>query len=223
MVERDSHYSFPYKTIKPGKYDREKHPFEMFTLFSKDFEIKLEPLTVIVGENGCGKTTFLDILKKKLQKSEKDIIQVFTDEDNKINASNFIDSEKDNPREKLQREANPFKSDYNDNIMGLFQANQESHGESMINVMEIVTQDTKNTFLVFDEPENGLSIGRQYWFFDVCKKLIDSGNQIIISTHSESIIKQVHKVYDMQKRGYTRSSDYIKRMEEQDYNLKNKK
>jgi len=152
-------------------------------------------LSVIVGENGSGKSTILELLIHS--NVYKNICS--------INYSGkpqflFFDTEKNNPRVNQPRDES-----YTQDIMMRF----SSHGEAMFPILEHLKTE-KNKVIFIDEPEAGLSLKNQVKLLKVFDDAINNGCQVIISTHSYLIIQSVEKVFCLNRKRWIKSQTFLK-------------
>ena len=234
-LEMESQKRFPHKKIIPGKYDREKNPYILFEIFSKDFMIEFKSgVNIIVGENGCGKSTLIRLIRGYVGTSFKDLISF----DDKMKNENyylrhyqdnyngpliidgiakyintiFFDGENDNPVIALPKMINPMKDDFVKLTTEYIFSNEESHGESMLPLINYILDNAKGGYTIFmDEPETALSLGNQLKLAQKLKKSANEfGNQLIVSTHSLAIINEFQDIYDMEDRKWVDSRIYVK-------------
>jgi predicted ATPase len=234
-LEKDSQKRWGVKTYKPTRYTREKKPWKMFTLFKKGLTIEFnQGINVIVGENGSGKTTLFHLLKHysgkpidklalswhpELYKDEEDYFQKYQKEytgelkvegDLTYRNTIYFDAEKDNPVVAIPQMINPGNKNFLNLTAALFDAQEESHGESMLPVLTYILQNAKNCTIFMDEPETALSLKNQYWLVkQMIKSSIENKNQIIISTHALGIIQHFPMVFDMEAREWINRETYL--------------
>jgi len=234
LLEKNSHNNYPVRTITPNNYSREKTPYKLFELFPKNFSIKLEPITVIVGENGSGKSTFLNQIKDfigappdKLTlllnefKNEDEYLLNFIKKQKKFNLkieskdhltyknTIIFCSEKDNPLIVIPKMLNPDDKSFPNLVHNLFNVQEESHGETMIPLLEYILN-VQNCFICLDEPETALSLKNQIKISNLIKESVNkNNNQIVICTHSLAMINCFDKIYDMEKREWTNRKEYV--------------
>ncbi len=235
VVNRESQRRFKTKTITPTQYSREKHPYDVFFLFKKGYQIQFDNINIIVGENGSGKSTLFSLIKRYAGKkpddftlamgnyeNEDDYLKKHREDyrgelsiDGNIDYRNsiFYDAETDNPTVAIPKMLNPSSSNFISLAAELFDAQEESHGESLKPILEYLLVNARNRCLFFDEPETALSLKNQIWF---AKALIKSAgenqNQIFISTHALAIINQFERVYDMENRRWVNRKRYVNKM-----------
>ena len=232
-LEKDSQKRWGYKTYKPNRYTRETRPWKMFFLFKKGLHIDFqEGANVIVGENGSGKSTLFSIIRGYAGKPPDKLTLVFgnykneeeyivshkknyngpivVDGDLTYKNTVFFDGEKDNPVTAIPGMLNPEDKSFMSLTAQLFDAQEESHGESMIPVLKYILENAVGATIFMDEPETALSLKNQIWLTKAIKKSVKkNGNQIIISTHALAVIQAFDKVFDMEKREWKKTSDYI--------------
>ena len=175
------------------------YPFQILSRHHLQ-RIDFEPVTILYGGNGSGKTTVLNVIGEKLQLSRESV----------FNKSNFFQDYLDakyadfqmrslDDYERLKKvtkarrltQSRYVRSELMDNIR------EYSNGESaFIYFSEKITE---NGLFLLDEPENSLSPARQQ---DLVKFLEDSarffGCQFVISTHSPFLLSmRGAKIYDL--------------------------
>ena len=163
-------------------------------IFAKDKSfIFKHPITLLVGDQGCGKSTLIDVLIQKHK--VKATLQ--------HNSSEYfaLDTEKDNPRLKreIRKEGTGFQ------IASHF----ASHGETIFALMKMINQG-KNCIFFIDEPESGLSIRSQWKLLEIMNKGVDRGIQFVIATHSFILIQSQKEVLDLEKKKWCSSSTFLK-------------
>jgi predicted ATPase len=233
-IEKETQKRFPVKHIIPTRYMREKKPFDMFTLFPKGLKIEFqEGINVIVGENGSGKTTLIYLIKEysgkpyekmgllmndeyeneddyfiKYQKKYKGILKV----NGVIHYRNavYFSGEEDNPVVAIPKMVNPMNENFISLSAQLFFAQEESHGESMLPLLEYILKNAKDCVIFMDEPETALSLKNQFWLVNEMQKSAkERNNQIIISTHALALISQFETIFDMETRQWVNREKYI--------------
>ena len=232
-LEKESQKRWGVKTYKPTRYTREKKPWKMFFLFKKGLHIDFnEGVNVIVGENGSGKTTLFSLIKQYSGKSPDKMSFFLSDYENEeqyfqgyhktydgllkidgeLNYRNtiYFDAEKDNPVVAIPQMLNPDQRSFPSLVSQLFDAQEESHGESMLPVLHYILKNAKDCTIFMDEPETALSLRNQFW---LVKQMVESSvtnhNQIIISTHALGIIQHFPTIFDMETRKWVERETYI--------------
>ena len=190
-------------SLERGKIDSfDEYPFNIEII--KNFEelnITSE-VTFLIGENGVGKSTFIEALAVSLGRPAEggtanfnyetknttstlsDYIRVSTF--NKPKTKFFLRAESFyNFSSEVQRlvEENGFSSLYKSYGGNLHEC---SHGESFINLVK--NRFTENGLYILDEPEAALSPSRQLTLLCLIDELVKKGSQFIIATHSPILI-----------------------------------
>lgn len=239
-LEKETQKRFPHKTIKPTRYMREKHPFVMFTLFKKGLSIEFnEGMNVIVGENGSGKTSLFDLIHQYAGKEPDRISRIFgdykTDEeyieshkkrynddygvmkvegDLTYKNTIFFSAEHDNPVVAIPKMLNPEDKNFLALTSELFDAQEESHGESMLPVLDYILDNAKGGYSIFmDEPETALSLRNQIRLVNKIKQSAgEYKNQLFLCTHSLAIINEFETIYDMETRQWVDRRAYVSKV-----------
>jgi predicted ATPase len=162
----------------------------------KPFTVEFKPgLNVIVGENGSGKSTLIDLALNPNNKIIKaDFDQIGFD-------YKFLDTEKNNPRIKSNL-------DHSVNIGFELSCRFRSHGESMLPMLK-AAESFKKILLFIDEPEAGLSLNNQKLILKTFKTAVKNECQVILTTHSYVIIKNVKEVFCMDTKQWITSEQYL--------------
>lgn len=188
--------------------DREKidnfniYPFNIAVI--KNFnELKINsPVTFLVGENGIGKSTFIEALAVNLGLNAEGGSQhfAFHTKDTHSNLSDYlIVSKHDRPKTKYFLRAESFYNVASEIVRiseeggqgplyGAYGGNLHecSHGESFLKLVENRFYD--HGLYILDEPEAALSPQRQMSLLCLIDSLVKDGSQFIIATHSPILI-----------------------------------
>ena len=202
-----------------------------FVIFKKNLEINFKNLTVIVGDNGCGKTSLAKNLKPP--KGADSMLSSFLGEDpeelKKKAYAKWLSTEKRD----LTFEATPesiivgqeiHKNSFVDGLArgkmtlngyevnSLFDMQQSSNGENTLDYISELHRCIKNSLIVLDEPETSLSIKSQ---MKVARQIQELAmhNQVIVITHSPYIMRITDEVYDFEAKKYIPVKRYIKKQE----------
>lgn len=238
ILSKDSQKRFGTKTIKPNKnrYTREKNPYKVFHLFKKGLHIDFrDDVNIIVGENGSGKSTLFSLIHQYAGKQPDKMTFLFSDIktdddyityhrknykgelsiDGDISYRNtvFFCAENDNPSVAIPKMLNPDKKDFLPLSIELFNANEESHGESMLPVLKYILDNAHNCCIFLDEPDTALSLSNQMWLFKIIRHSAKvNNNQIFVSTHALALINQFETIFDMETRNWVNREAYINEM-----------
>ena len=234
MLEKESQKRFPHRTVTPDRYDRMKEPYVLFDLFPMGLMIEFNSgVNIVVGENGSGKTTLISLIKSFAGKSfeeyfsfsndykdEEDYLARYQDDysgplkvDGNITYRNsiFFNGEEDNPLTAIPKMASPYKENYTGLLAQLIFAQEESHGESMLEPLDYILTEAKGGYVIFmDEPETALSLKNQIRLANQLKRSAEEyGNQLIISTHSLAVINEFNTIFDMETRKWVDTKEYV--------------
>lgn len=212
-------------------YEKKRVYYKEFSLFDNGFDMTFDDITIIVGDNGSGKSSLLKYLKppkmdqfffsmsKSKEEMQRDAIKKWLDnEDCKLS---FVNSP-----QAIVIEKQLHKSDFINNIgkgkttlsasevMQKWFMQEDSNGETTIDYITSLSQ-LENCLIVLDEPETSLSIKSQLKLAKLLKK-ISKTNQLVIVTHSPIFMNIANKVYDFESKQYVKTKTYIN--EQYNYN-----
>ncbi len=160
-------------------------------------------LNVIVGDQGSGKSTLLNILSgagnRSYEKSKFTLELTDEAKETKVKTA-FFDTEKSNPR----TSGRPVET------MGDIALIWSSHGEANLAILQQMIEKTskKGNAIFIDEPESGLSIRNQIVIIDLLKKAGEL-TQVFVSTHSETMIRKMDKVLNMETKTWMTPEEFI--------------
>lgn len=164
------------------------------------FSIKFQnQLTVIVGENGSGKSSFFSLLTNSIYQK---LIKI---EHAPGISYHFFDTEKHNPRIKNGIE-------YSVNAEFDLVCRFCSHGEALMPILKGMKSFQSKLILV-DEPESGISLTNQRELLKTFNAAISNNCQIIISTHSYYLIKNVQNIFNMNSKKWETSKKFLSRFD----------
>lgn len=171
------------------------YPFNL-DIVKKFKELKIEsPVTLFIGENGSGKSTFIEAIAEALNLPTEGGTQNFNYESKTAKSllSNYLTISKFNiAKTTFFLRAESFFNFAIEvdklNINHYYGGNLHecSHGESFINLVK--NRFTENGLYILDEPEAALSPQRQLTLLYLIDDLVKNGSQFIIATHSPILI-----------------------------------
>ena len=180
----------------------DNYPFNIPAV--KNFnKLKLtSPVTFFIGENGIGKSTFIEAIAINLGLPKEGGTQnfIYETKDTTSSLSEYLKIiTKNKPKTKFFLRAESF---YNfsteverlvkeEKFHSLFKSyggnlHECSHGEAFLKLVQ--NRFTENGIYILDEPEAALSIQRQLSLLCLIDELVKKGSQFIISTHSPILI-----------------------------------
>lgn len=162
--------------------------------------IPLRPLTFIVGDNGSGKTTFLESLSNRFVYGSSGVITVSEEDLKDFQGYSHFDLEKHNPRKQDERSITLF------GIVSTFR----SHGEMNMDLFVHDFAEKQNEIILLDEPDQALSIRSIYRLFKIFEKMISNGCQIIAAVHSQTLMELVDEVYSVEHKKWMKPSEFLK-------------
>lgn len=184
---------------KDEEINFDEYPFNIDILKKMD-ELRLSsPVTFLIGENGVGKSTFIEAFAISLGLNPEGGTQNFnfSTRDTHSNLYKYFKISRFGiPKTTFFLRAESF---YNvasevDNLFipgyGKVSLHERSHGESFLQLIE--NRFSENGLYILDEPESALSPSNQLTLLCFIDKLVKSGSQFIIATHSPILISYVN-------------------------------
>jgi predicted ATPase len=171
--------------------------------------IDFKPITLLVGEQGCGKSTILTLLR-----DNSDYLKLTLSESTIKNSIDtfYFDTEKMNPRiSGLDNYTTPNGISNGIGIGGAIVSHFKSHGEVLREFTVNRIDETTNCVLFLDEPESALSLRNQYLIADKINKATERNTQLIIATHCLPLIESVDGVFNVEEMKWMKSKDFIKK------------
>lgn len=174
---------------------------------NKGLHIDFKDVTLLVGNQGCGKSSLLELLSQ----NSKKIKFTITDDTRKNGIGTFyFDSEKMNPRVRNFNEyTNPDGTTKGIGIGGAISSKFKSHGEVLVHFTVSQLNIAKNAVIFLDEPESSLSLCNQIELIKAIKKASKTC-QLVIATHCYPLIYSFDEVYDLENKKWVNSSQYLK-------------
>jgi predicted ATPase len=167
--------------------------------FKKNFTIEFKPITLLVGDQGSGKSSLINLIYSHVKRQPLAKSSFVTSDKTPIRAFDF---EHDNPRT-----LGYFRDD--DSMLGQIQSKFASHGEVVKGLLETLT-DVKNTCFLLDEPDMALSPRSCYELLRfISKSVFKSKNQIIAAVHNPILIEGVSEVYSVEYQCWMTGSEFL--------------
>jgi len=182
---------------------------EDFRCYKTGDEIEFKAgINLIVGEQGCGKSSLFEAIIKKFG-----ILSVDFDPNSSYV---FLDTESMNPRLEESYKAHRNFSNWLEEGKAKSEAaidrfalgyNEKSHGQVMLPLL-LGMNKLKRKTLFIDEPESGLSIRSQYKVLSHYKELAKN-NQLVIATHSPIFMNEIGEVLSLEDRKWMSADKFI--------------
>jgi predicted ATPase len=117
----------------------------------------------------------------------------------------MFDTEKQNPRIKSDLYGSP-------DPMWELGSRFLSHGETIFPMVDAV-KSMKDMVVFIDEPEAGVSLTNQKIISNSLLEAVKNKCQLIVATHSYVLIKNTEEVFDLEAREWVKSTDYLKKFD----------
>lgn len=147
------------------------------------------PVTVIVGDNGAGKSTLLEAIAVAMninpEGGTKALMNFnYAETESQLGKALTISRAKNPPRSAFLRAETffNFATEFRRNAAVDPMLHERSHGEGVLKFLESLWK--KPHFMLFDEPEAGLSAIAQMALLAQIYHAAEAGSQFIIATHS---------------------------------------
>lgn len=181
---------------------------EDYVCFFKNESFDFKPITLLVGDQGCGKSTMLGLIKEVIQSEECPSYAERETEDVGIEDFMMFDFEKNNPR------VNPSNPNSSEDMLYGMGVRFSSHGEALLPIAKEI-ENFENTLILLDEPESSLSLRSQYTMIEIFKKCVERNNQLIIATHNLEFIKAFpDSILNLEKKKYVTPDQFVKSQKE---------
>jgi len=178
-------------------------------VFEKGFSFKCTDVNLLVGGQGTGKSTLIDLLAT----NNKHCLNIDLAEHVKKDgiSSYHFDTEKHNPRTRdSELYTTPSGKDIGIGQVAALTSRWKSHGE-IIEWMVIDPLFTaENCVILLDEPESGLSIANQFRLIEGVNTAVKKGCQLFIATHCYPLI-EAHEVISLDHKCRMPGKEYIER------------
>ena len=182
-----------------------------YRCLKKGLTIEFKGITLLVGDQGTGKSTILESLHRCGSGEKRVINLTLTEKATKNGVQSFyFDTEKHNPRLKdPQYYSTPNGGSTGIGYTSAIQSRFQSHGEVLKTFTVNAIKKAKDCIVLLDEPESALSLRSQ---FDLVKAVADASErnvQFIISTHCLPLIESVLHVYSVEHLCWMGSREFI--------------
>lgn len=164
-----------------------------YRCFKKGDVFDFEPLTILVGDQGCGKSTILSLIGKADDRQTKEVVKITA---GRID-TRYFDYEKHNPR----------MSSYVESVLDVA-TRFASHGQFVKALNESMSEQ-KGVCWIMDEPDGNLSIRSCLALAKQFNTAVKNGCQVIASIHSPVVMEQFDKVYSLEHRRWMKPAEFI--------------
>lgn len=192
----------------------------------KLFPLELVPedaITVIVGKNGSGKTRFLSCIEQ-LGRIERELKnpnlpkfqrKILLQDKERLKISISTESNEELPVYMMKQDAILHSATFTGDPLELvskFMSNGEGRKKliSRIKAMaELLREKNSKCVLILDELDSGLDFSEQMKLAGLLKKSTDVF-QIFMVTHNMVTMMQFDRVFDIEKKCFRKTADYLK-------------
>lgn len=175
-----------------------------YRCFKKGDTIPFKPgVNLLVGDQGTGKSTIIQILRNSSQEKEDGPATITTT----ISPSKTVEMYSFD----FERDLTRGKSHFDDRRPMKFQVQQMfmSHGETVRAVVETLDQ-MKDCLVLLDEPDIGLSLRSAYTLARLLASAAKRGCQLVASIHNPLVMQEIGEVYGMEERRWMTAPEFLK-------------
>ena len=180
-----------------------------FRNLKEGFEISFKGVTLLVGEQGCGKSSLLELMRDN-SKIELDLSE---EAQEKGVETFYFDTEKMNPRilDPISAFSNMDGTNKGIGVGVAVSMRYRSHGETLREFTVNAISKAKDCIVFLDEPESGLSLKNQYKLSQEMRSAVSRNVQVICATHCLVLISDEEEVYDLECKRWVSSKDFVDR------------
>lgn len=177
--------------------------------FKKGETFELQNLTLLVGDQGSGKSSLLDLLKGGCDRNTLDL--ELTELGHKGVETFFFDTEKMNPRLKSPQDyANMDGTNKGIGYGNALSSQFQSHGQVMVAFTVNAIKKAENAVVFLDEPESGLSIRNQYKLSSEIHNAVNQRKcQFIVATHCLPLIQSIKNVLSLEPKKWMTTDEFL--------------
>lgn len=182
--------------------DKNKYPFNITVIKNLKTLKFTKRVTFLVGDNGIGKSTFIEALAVKLGLNAEGGTENFDFSTRATHSDLYkyfkLKLSEEHPKTKFFLRAESFYNlasevdDLGVSGYGRNSLHNVSHGEAFLQLF--TNRFTENGLYILDEPEAALSVNRQLTLLYLIDTLSKQGSQFIIATHSPILISYLDGV-----------------------------
>jgi predicted ATPase len=186
-----------------------KNMYPETKLFRKNRKFTFSDINLLVGDQGCGKSTFLAMLQ-----SHKEYLDITLSDEARGKGVNFFffDSEKHSPRVRDPQEYTDIHgNDVGIGYRGSLLSRWRSHGEVLSDMVVEPLFEAKDCVIMLDEPESGLSITNQFRLIEAINTAVKNGCQLFIATHCYPLI-EANKVISLEHKKVMKGKTFIEKV-----------
>lgn len=177
-----------------------------YRTFAEGEQVAFDPLTLLVGGQGAGKSSLLLAIRSITKESTKKIVGY--DLVGPAMKMRFFDFEKDNVR--VQSAFSNAAS-----IMPEITARFRSHGEVVLPMLEALALEAEQKqyglIAVLDEPDASLHPRSVLTMNAIFDRITTSGSQVIASVHNPLAIAGRPRVFDVERREWISGDEYLEK------------
>jgi len=192
--------------------------------FEPGSSFELRPLTILVGDNGTGKSTLLQALfwtpdlVRQTQIEDGNVVRmVHLRGQAGTTRTLFYDFEKENPRTN-----HPFTTDSQEAPHMASQWTAQSHGETIRASQQFLRkallndprqQNVPGCAFLLDEPDTALSPRACYQLAQTFRVLVEQGHQVIAAVHNPIIMLKAREVLSIEHRRWMDAGTFLRLQE----------
>lgn len=152
-------------------------------------------VNLLVGDQGCGKSTIIQLIVSSSKKPKSEIVSIKTDK----SSFRAFDFEVDMPRN---------RSYFENDVMLQLALKWSSHGEAVNSVLRALPIEGDMVILL-DEPDMALSVRSCSAMCKQFKELVEHKCQVIAAVHNPTLILDQDEVLSLEHRQWMESKKFL--------------
>lgn len=181
-----------------------------FVKFKKDYRcfkegqrFDFDKVTLLVGDQGCGKSSLLQLIYNK-SRNREEILEIEIEDPDKTIQINYMNFES-NPL----RKPGSFANDHS-TMMAQLASMWRSHGQTTNTVLARLDEFKEGSLILMDEPDMALSPRSAIILARKLENFENTSYQVIVSCHNPWIIETFDRVLSLEHDSWINGKKFLK-------------